>query len=253
MGTGDSPDPGQQPEQEQHRSDSPTVPRQRSSALAKWALVLALVPLALPPMILAWGLRFPGGPASLVALGLWLVAGVLAVVSLAQRRPGQWMAGVALALILPSLILLVAVEGVVYMRTLPPHPDTVCLSNVNQLALAQLAYASDYDGRFPPAANWVEATWPYIGNESLLVCPWDRRDPKQEDHGRQTSYTMYEPLSGVRAAELPTPAEDVLHFDGTRLFGGRECAEFRHKRALNVGYADGHAAVVREKDFTRQP
>ena len=37
--------------------------------------------------------------------------------------------------------------------------------------------------------------------------------------------------------------------DGTYLFGGRECAEFRHKHGLNAGYADGHAAWVREKVF----
>ena len=64
-------------------------------------------------------------------------------------------------------------------------------------------------------------------------------------------------ISEVRICELREKiaivAQEATLFDGIRLFGGRECADFRHNNGLNVAFADGHAFWVSQENFAPRP
>src|SRR5687768_11506100 len=48
---------------------------------------------------------------------------------------------------------------------------SMCLSNTKQLALANLIYASDHDGRFPQRDTWMDAILPFVRYPKNYRCP----------------------------------------------------------------------------------
>ncbi len=204
--------------------------------LAIAALVLGLASFAALPFSVVLG------P---VALGLGLVA---------WRRLGVGInGGLALAgAVLGGVACLMLVFGSVAVLLLKNRdhsdPDATCLSNVKQLMLGQIMYASDYE-RFPPAADWPRAVEPYVKNRQIYLCPRDRRGYKQMSGDLPTSYAMSRAMSGATHGDMASTARTGVLFDGTQVAGGREAAEFRHREGLNLGYADGHCKWVGQRDF----
>ena len=220
------------------------TPPSGSSALAVWSLVLGIISFVLLPLALLVG----------------PVGAILGIVSLAKHRPGQGMAiaGLILGVLtwLTALITLPFLSAIlipVFFRAEDTAKQTACLSNVKELALAQMMYVQDHDGRFPPAANWPAATLPYFKNPQLLLCPQDSRTDKQSAGGQETSYTMDDLMDAGKPAGILAPDEAILLFDGTSVFGPREDAAYRHNGGLSVGFVDGHAVWLEEESFTGKP
>ncbi len=134
---------------------------------------------------------------------------------------------------------------------------SACQSNLKQMALATLMYAQDYDEVTVPVAKWPEATYPYIKNDQIYLCPSDTSPHTSQMNGMAISYTMTDGIGERSMGTFPSPAEQVMLFDGSALHGGQNSGVFRHERALGVAYIDGHAKLLPEADWhawwQRQP
>ena len=184
----------------------------------------------------------------LVALVIPIVLGIIALVRRRGRR-----CNAVIGISVPALLLLLLGPMFGWRSLLPStyvwRPQ--CLSKVHQLGSAFLTHAVDYEGVLPAAEHWPEVLLPYMYTTDLLICPADSRREKQKSGEMETSYTMSSAMSGVNIAQLATPEEIGLLFDGTQLFGGHEAAAFRHNEGLNVATADGGAGRCSRDDFER--
>ncbi|HEY3398794.1 MAG TPA: DUF1559 domain-containing protein [Armatimonadota bacterium] len=126
-----------------------------------------------------------------------------------------------------------------------------CLSNLKQLQLGMLMYASDNADHFPASQKgndgWRGAIYPYVKNEQIYQCPADSSRPSGK--ALPGSYTMYGSRSGVKTSSLEKPNEAYTLFDGTALAGDESVAAFRHAGGLNLSYADGHVKWLSEAAF----
>jgi hypothetical protein len=128
------------------------------------------------------------------------------------------------------------------------NPESTCLANLKNLMMAQMAYAADHDGRFPPVGCWygrIGGTARYPNVQASLLCPADNRPSPLV-----CSYAMSLDCDGATGARVGDPALGVL-FDTSSLAGyGRwEVADYRHRSGLCVGFADGHAGWRSKQDF----
>ncbi|MEA3402141.1 MAG: H-X9-DG-CTERM domain-containing protein [Armatimonadota bacterium] len=207
----------------------------------------APTPLALAAAVL--------GILALVIIPLALIALPLGIIALVRGHAGREMAiiGVVAAVLALTLVpLLVFGVAPVFLRSHQKARQTTCASNVKQISLAQLMYAADYNDTFCDATNWPLQTWPYMKNQSILVCPSDPQPHPAPGCGWDLSYTMNDAMTGAHSKSLARPAAEVLLFDGTRPFGQRGAADFRHNSGLNVGYADGHVKWVNQGNWSSQ-
>ncbi|NCO38953.1 MAG: hypothetical protein COZ06_24980 [Armatimonadetes bacterium CG_4_10_14_3_um_filter_66_18] len=97
-----------------------------------------------------------------------------------------------------------------------------CQSNLKQIALAVQMYASDNDGRLPPADHFLELSelvWPYTKNRSVFYCPSGFRE------GRNIyEYAWNRHLSGKSVASLGSLAKEPMLFDRKPWHGGKRNA-----------------------------
>jgi prepilin-type processing-associated H-X9-DG protein len=122
--------------------------------------------------------------------------------------------------------------------------QTSCLSNLKQLSLAMIMFASDHDDRLPSAETWTKDLMPYVANEKIFKCPDDKSDAK-------SSYAMNAALSGKKLGSLNFPAQTVILFEtahpGDSPAGNAADVDMtRHSGGSNFSYADGHAQWQRE-------
>ncbi|HEY3396213.1 MAG TPA: PKD domain-containing protein [Armatimonadota bacterium] len=137
----------------------------------------------------------------------------------------------------------------------PPRvaSSSVCLSNVKQLLLGSLMYASDNDEHFPPAPDWPERIYPYVKNALIYDCPNDKSPRHYSETIRQLSYTMNMGANQLSTKAISRPVELGVLFDGAQVCGGSEAAAFRHNEGANVGFADGHAKWLSQTQFAQVP
>jgi prepilin-type processing-associated H-X9-DG protein len=117
------------------------------------------------------------------------------------------------------------------------------VSNVTQLNLGVMMYASDNKDLFPSGATWCDALKQYSMNEKTFLCA-------QAKPGQRCHYALNAQLVGRELKDVQVPAETVLIFEtdgGWNLSGSRELllAKPRHDNGYVVGFADGHAELVR--------
>jgi prepilin-type processing-associated H-X9-DG protein len=125
-----------------------------------------------------------------------------------------------------------------------------CLSNIKQLMLAEIMYASDNHERFPSAQDWPRQLYPYVKNSQIYVCPSDPSPRQYPYEPREQSYTMNLAANELDSTRFVAPASLVVIFDGNSLYGLTAAAAFRHNDGANVGFADGHAKWVARQSFT---
>ncbi len=98
------------------------------------------------------------------SLGLTAIVGFfLGIVSLVQiRRSGGKLLGGAEAI--AGIIIPIVFAILLYPAFMTAHEkqqQVTCLSNLKSISLGTMQYAQDYDGRFPPTANWNAVLLPY--------------------------------------------------------------------------------------------
>jgi hypothetical protein len=112
-------------------------------------------------------------------------------------------------------------------KTSGPNPS---LSNLKQVDLGIMMFANDYNDSTPDMhdeATFQRMVIPYVKNKSVFTDPVDNR-----------LFQLNDKLSHVDLSKLKHPDATILIFGSANDTGGRF-----------VGYADGHATILQEKDF----
>jgi prepilin-type processing-associated H-X9-DG protein len=212
----------------------------KTSGLAISSLVLGLLGL------------FTCGITSLVGV----VLGIVALVKIEKSKGQLGGRGMALAgLILSGLMLLVlpfmaAMALPAFANAKAKAESIQCMNNVRQLNLALVMYADGATGQFPAGGKWCDAIQPqFVRNASAFICPKGKA-------GQRSHYAFNARLSGVDPKSLSSPATTVLAFEadgGWNLSGGPELlpATPRHKGGYIVGFADGHAEMVKPERMSQ--
>lgn len=114
-----------------------------------------------------------------------------------------------------------------------------CASNLKQLGLGLLIYATDHGERLPPSHVWPEVIMPHLKSTEVFHCPGD--DSRRFRHGGGP-YAMSLSLSREELADIGDPAGRAMLWDAT------PSGEFarRHGGAGVVGFADGHVRYHRD-------
>jgi len=118
------------------------------------------------------------------------------------------------------------------------------ISNLKQLALANVMYAGDFDERLPLANTWMDATFPYNKHEEILVDPY-LKEPKPGEHG----FAFFRPLAGIETTIVVEPESVPMLFQST-LLGRNATSDLstlprppRIKSGNVIGYLDTHVRI----------
>lgn len=133
-----------------------------------------------------------------------------------------------LAVLLPMVAIMAAILFPVFAKAREKARQASCVSNVKQLSLACLQYASANNDTLPKAATWQQDVQPYLPPGFTWNCPSSNRG--------QQSYQFNAALSGQSLAATQDPANTVMISEPVGPSGGGP-----HNGGSNVGFADGHA------------
>ena len=171
---------------------------------------------------------------------------VMGIVALGQigRNPYMKGTGLAIAGIITSALcvlmipIMAAILFPVFASAREKARATACLQNVTKISNAVRMYQSNWDDRYPLAANWSDALTPLVKERQVFICP-------TISGATEPCYGMNGGLSGKPDAFVQSPASTVMIFEsnpGKNKAGGPELlpSKPRHSGAHSIGFADGH-------------
>ena len=133
-----------------------------------------------------------------------------------------------------------------------------CLSNMQQIALANMMYNQDYDERMPMVQNWQEGMVPYVKKTEIFHCPETSPAGGESSGLTGTTYAYNSALDRLQLAQVAEPKNTVLHFETTNFSPNASDAmtslphPARHRKSSgagnNVSFVDGHAVFWPEGD-----
>jgi hypothetical protein len=178
-----------------------------------------------------------------------LVLGIIALVRI--NKSGGQLGGKGMALAGTSVSAVVLLLALAAAAVLPgalakikelKAANNICVSNISQLSVGVMMYATDNNERLPAGTNWCDVLMPYVKIERTYVCGLGKR-------GQKSHYAFNAKLAGREMKDIQTPAQTVLIFEadsGWNAAGGQELfpAKPRHDGLHAVGFADGHAELV---------
>ena len=96
-----------------------------------------------------------------------------------RARPRAGFTLIELLVVIAIIAILAAILFPVFAQARAAARKTACTSNMKQLGLALMSYASDYDATMPPSqlpaaganVSWPTMLFPYVKNEGVFVCP----------------------------------------------------------------------------------
>ncbi|MFO8081400.1 MAG: prepilin-type N-terminal cleavage/methylation domain-containing protein [Armatimonadota bacterium] len=188
---------------------------------------------------------------------------------------------IELLVVIAIIAILAAILFPVFARARDKAEQTSCLSNLKQIALAELMYQNDNDERTAAVTNWPVNvttnsyyTWitmlkPYIKNTDIFSCPSQREERMYRVVNRTTSvgthpwelgsysasrigvssgfHPYFQYVYAFRnTATIPYPAECVFAADGTDVICRLNASNVAiiHNEGANFAFFDGHAKWV---------
>ena len=143
--------------------------------------------------------------------------------------------GIGVAVCVGVVVVLAALMFPVFSRARGKARQSSCLSNLKQVSLAMVMYASDYDDRFPRDTDWETATYPYVRNMAIFSCP---------ECPNEQGYSHNPRLHAVETKTLQQPAQTLAWWDAGAQVPGLTApagtTSQRHNGGDNFAYADGH-------------
>jgi len=162
---------------------------------------------------------------------------------------------IELLTVITIIAILAAMLFPVFAKAREKARGASCASNLRQLTMGWLMYASDYDEcscmcAMAPAQPWHQRMAPYLKNTQVLLCPSDRRP------GIATSYA-YNHTAGSKCIDMigEDPTKIVVFVDSTMGMvsqaahvkpvadGGR--LDPRHCDGCTASFVDGHVKWCR--------
>ncbi len=133
-----------------------------------------------------------------------------------------------------------------------------CASNLRQITISMAQYTQEYDEKYPSTAT---TSFPVLLNadiksKNIFVCPsatdadswtvtWPVGPPTRSSYG-VNSFLTAPPIS---LGEVQSPASTAMFFDCNADYAGDIAGLSgvlaRHRRVVNVAYADGHVKLFR--------
>ena len=184
---------------------------------------------------------------------------------------------IELLVVIAIIAILAAILFPVFARAREKARQTSCLSNLKQIALAELMYVQDYDETLTPLVTaapgdgrndrttWFALLTPYMKNAQIGQCPSIKPHGWTYPSGNilQYDYSMDYLMGGQVMAMITQPSEVFMFCDGTngnityyRLYVhppwlragsyGNPPDFFRHNGGANFAFVDGHAKWVKE-------
>lgn len=211
-------------------STSPTLNTKTSKA-AIWALVLGILA---PFTCLLTTL-----PA--------IICGIVGLVKISKSR-GQ-LKGTALAItgmvipvaVLPIVAIMAAIALPALSKARAQAQRVVCISNMKQLGLSMIMYATDHNNVLPSCGKWCDEVKPYHGQsaDKVMRCPVAKN--------ATCTYAMNKNINTL--ANIKSPATMVLLFEskaGCNQGGGTELVSTANHggKGFNVVFCDGHVEFV---------
>ena len=129
----------------------------------------------------------------------------------------------------------------------PAARSAASLANLRQLCVAAECYATSHNRALPPTD-----TWPDVFKSAFDLPEEVLADPAKPKGGR--AYAMNAALKDMRMGDVPGASRVVLFFEcapGTPPAGGPKdlSAKPPHANAVNIGFVDGHVALVKLEDL----
>jgi prepilin-type N-terminal cleavage/methylation domain-containing protein/prepilin-type processing-associated H-X9-DG protein len=189
------------------------------------------------------------------------------MMAMSSKRSGFTL--IELLVVIAIIAILAAILFPVFARARAKAMQNTCLSNVKQLTLGYLMYASDNDGWTTPAKrqdnNWYTGTftwcsweiwvYPYVKNIQLYLCPSDKVGTGSGTYvGPPKSYAInHNPWNNqYNLYRLDYPGEKMCISDttsGVDEYYWVGCdgyvADF-HMEGANQSYCDGHAKWIKK-------
>ncbi|HLJ54985.1 MAG TPA: DUF1559 domain-containing protein, partial [Chthonomonadaceae bacterium] len=86
---------------------------------------------------------------------------------------------IELLVVIAIIAILAAILFPVFAQAREKARQTACISNMKQIGIGLIMYASDYDAQYPPSqlgagnnlVSWPQMMQPYIKNQDVFVCP----------------------------------------------------------------------------------
>ncbi len=182
-----------------------------------------------------------------------------------MRRRGFTL--IELLVVIAIIAILAAILFPVFARAREKARQASCSSNLKQLELGAIMYATDYDQRNmysglssggvaatpsgPYDGNgttrwwWFDMLQPYIKNRQIILCPSD--DGVTSCCGfPNRSYQPNTNMAGVAEASVQNPAgtihiiESKLNYQAVNTDPGSYINQKFHNNGWNIAFADGH-------------
>ena len=188
---------------------------------------------------------------------------------------------IELLVVIAIIAILAAILFPVFAKARGKARQTTCLSNIKQLALGQLMYATDWDEQFLGhicgcSGRWTYGCWmavstSYIGNEQITNCPDNGANtattcpdgsyrPGLRGYGRNIYIARGPGDIGIKMASIKDSSALVMLCETTGWGTAAWCGEFnrglepgagcsdsnvlggcRHNGGQNVAFCDGHS------------
>jgi len=183
---------------------------------------------------------------------------------------------IELLVVIAIIAILAAILFPVFARARGKARQAACVSNMKQIGLAMIMYATDYDqllpywciagssDHAPNDSSWDVSIMPYMKNQQILICPDNVFNTGGNTHpgqdGKKRGYALPRYVAAQMQDEPPNPVKTlVLVEKGAYLPGSYEDAasehpiqagfskEFptavpcRHNEGNNFAFIDGHS------------